>query len=185
MKKTLCIALAAALLLAFAACGAPAARDTLTGAPEEIIAQLKESPGAELGMTLDSEVTAENAQNALGLTEAQFTEYVESAYEAMAAINAIAQSNVLVKCKDIKNAAEVKRLIADGFNSQKWICVFPEKCAVVESGSYILLTVGAAETVDALVEAFKDLSGGNIGTPNVFYESDGGDIGGGGDLVLF
>ena len=183
MKKILCLAAAAALLLACAACGTPAAKDTLTGTAQEVLAQLKDR--VELGMTLDDEVTAEKAQNVLGLTEAQFGEYVESAYEAMAAIATFAQSTVIVKCRDAAAAAQVKKLIAGGYDSRKWICVFPEQSVVVESGSYVLLAVGLTDTTNALVEAFKDLSGGNMGTPDVFFtfDGEGGDIGGG--LALF
>ena len=187
MKKIFCLAMAVALLLAFAACGgSPLAKDTLTGTPEELLAQLKDK--VELGMTLDDEVTAEKAQNVLGLTEAQFAEYTDSAYEAAAAISTFAQSNVIVKCKDIAAAAEVKKLIAAGFNSQKWVCVMPEQSVVVESGSYILLAVGTAETTNALVEAFKNLSDGNTGAPDVFFTFDPGQDGGiegdGGGLIL-
>ena len=187
MKKILCAVAAAALLLALAACGASGAKDTLTGKAEGVLLQLKEAPGVELGMTMDSEVTAEKAQYVLGLTEAQFEQYVDSAYEAAAAISTFAQSNVVVKCKDIAAAAEVKKLIAAGYDSHKWICVFPEQSVVVESGSYVLLSVGPAGLTDALVEAFRSISGDNIGTPDVFFTfADGGEIEGdeGGGLIL-
>ncbi|MDR2687989.1 MAG: hypothetical protein LBB75_09565, partial [Oscillospiraceae bacterium] len=73
MKKRLGLIAAAVLLLACAACNAaPGGKDTLTGSPEEILAQLKEAITVELPMSFDSEVTAENAQNALGLAEADF-----------------------------------------------------------------------------------------------------------------
>jgi hypothetical protein len=133
-------------------------------------------------MSLDSEVTAETAQHTLGLTEAQFAEHVESACESAAAISAIAQSNVLVKCKSAAAAAEVKKLVAGGFDSHKWVCVMPEQSVVVESGSYVLLAVGEVETTNALVEAFKSLSGGNMGSPDVFFTFDGGE--GGGEMIL-
>ena len=195
MKKLLCIIAATVLALTLAACGTvPGAQDTLTGTPGEIMTQLKET--VDLGMTFDDEVTADKAQYVLGLTEAQFGEFVESAYEAAAAIATFAQSNVVIKCKDANAAIEVKKLIAEGFDSHKWICVFPEQSAVVESGSYVLLAVGTVETTNALVEAFKALSGGNTGSPDVFFTFDGeagGDIDfgggegidlGGGELIL-
>ncbi|MCL2509106.1 MAG: DUF4358 domain-containing protein [Oscillospiraceae bacterium] len=199
MKKFIYLAMAAVMLLALAACSASGAKDTLTGTAEEILLQLKESPGVDLGMTMDDEITADKAEYALGLTAAQFAEYADSAYEVAAAISTFAQSNVLVKCKDVSAAAEVKKLIAAGFNSNKWVCVFPEQSVVVESGSYVLLAVGKADTTNALVEAFRSLSGDNIGSPNVFYTFDdggdgdieggfGGDIEGGldiDDLIVF
>jgi len=187
MKKILCIAAVFALLTAFASCNTtPGGKDTLTGTPEEIMAQLKAT--VNLGMTLDDAVTADKAQYVLGLTEAQFADYVESAWEAAAAIATFAQSNVVVKCGDAAAATQVKKLIAEGFDSHKWICVFPEQSVVVESGSYVLLAVGTVETTNALVEAFKSLSGGNTGSPDVFFtfdgESGGGIEFGGGELIL-
>ena len=185
MKKLLCLAAAAALLLSVAACGANGGKDTLTGSPEELLARLKEAVTVELPMSFDSEVTAESAQSALGLTEAQFAEFVESAYESQAAITTIAQSTVLIKCKSVADASEVKKLIAGGYDSRKWICVFPQQSVVVESGSYVLLAVGKVEATDALVEAFRSISEGNTGSPDVFFTSEGEPEGGDGDLVLF
>jgi len=185
MKKLLSIVAAATLLLAFAACTpASGEKDTLTGTPEELLAQLKEA--VDLGMTFDDEISPDSAvsipQIALGLTDAQFEQYVQSAYEAKAMILTAAQRTAVVKCKDAAAAAQVKKLIAEGFDSHQWICVFPDQSVVVESGSYVLLAVGEAETTNALVEAFKALSGGNTGSPDVFFAFDGesgGEFGGG------
>ena len=186
MKKMLCFAAAIVLFLCCAACGAGAA-DTLEGSPQELLTQLKETAAADFGVGFDSEVTAETAQGTLGLTAVLFEQYVDSAYESAAAISSIAQSNVLVKCKDATAAAEVKRLIAGTFDSTKWICVFPEQCVVVESGSYVLLAVGTKENTDALVVALKTLSENNTGTPDVFYSHDtgAGDLIGGDAPILF
>ena len=181
MKKAFCIAAAAVLLLAFTACSpASGGKDTLTGTPEDVLAQLKEA--VDLGMTFDDEITPESAasnpQSALGLTDAQFAELVESAYEAKAMMMTAAQRTAVVKCKDAAAAAQVKKLIAEGFDSNQWICVFPEQSVVVESGSYVLLAVGTVETTNALVEAFKAISDGNTGSPDVFFTFDGGEGGG-------
>jgi len=142
-------------------------------------------------MTFDDEITPDSAisnpQGALGLTDAQFAQYAESAYEAKAMINTAAQRTAAVKCKDAAAASQVKKLIAEGFDSNQWICVFPEQSVVVESGSYVLLAVGTVETTNALVEAFKAISDGNTGSPDVFFTFDGeagGEIGfGGGELI--
>jgi hypothetical protein len=113
---------------------------------------------------------------------------VESACESAAAISAIAQCNVLVKCKDIAAAAEVKKLVVAGFNSGKWVCVMPEQSVVVESGSYVLLAVGTVEATNALVEAFQSISDGNTGSSIVFFTFGGGEGGGiefgGGEPIL-
>ena len=67
------------------------AKDTLTDTPAEILGQLKESVNP--GMSEDREVTPALAEYVLGLTEAQFGEYVESAYEAAAMISTFAGRN--------------------------------------------------------------------------------------------
>jgi len=187
MKNILSLATAVVLFLCCAACSA-GAKDTLEGSPQELLAQLKETAAADFGVGFDSEVTAETALGTLGLTAEQFEEYVDSAYESAAAISSIAQSNVLVKCKDAAAAAEVKKLIAGNYDSAKWICVFPEQCVVVESGSYVLLAVGTKENTGALVDALKTLSKDNTGSPDAFYSHDtsaGDIIGGGEDPILF
>jgi len=187
MKKALCLAAAIMLLLGCAACGT-GAKDTLEGTPQELLAQLKETAAADFGMAFDSEVTAETAPGTLGLTADEFEKFVDSASESAAAISSIAQSNVLVKCKDAAAAAEVKKLIAEGYDSGKWICVFPEQSVVVESGSYVLLAVGTTENTNALIEALKTVSDDNTGSPDVFYAHDtsAGDIIGGDDApILF
>ena len=189
MKKILCLTAAIVLLLSCVACSADV-KDTLEGTPQELLAQLKETAAADFGVGFDSAVTAETAQGTLGLTADEFEKHVDSAYESAAAISAVAQSNVLVKCKDAAAAANVKKLTAKGYDSGKWICVYPEQSVVVESGSYVLLAVGTKESTDALVAALKALSKDNMGTPDVFsiYEPDpeaGDIIGGGEDPILF
>ena len=189
MKKFFCLVAATVLLLSFAACNpVPDAKDTLTGTPEEILALLKET--VDIGMTFDDEITPESMvstpQIALGLTDEQFAQFVESAYEAKAMITTMAQRTAVVKCKDAAAAVQVKELVAEGFDSNQWICVFPDQSVVVESGSYVMLAVGTVETTNALAEAFKTLSGGNTGSPDVFFTFDGEGGGGfgGGELIL-
>jgi hypothetical protein len=80
----------------------------------------------------------------------------------------------------------VKRLIAAGFDSGKWICVRPERSAVLESGNYVLLAVGGAESVEALLESFRALAGGTAGEANIFFQEDAlePESGAGGDAFI-
>ena len=171
MKKMLCIVAAAALLLALTACGtASKTKDTLTGTPAEVLARVREASRADLAMTIDSEVVAKNAQRVLGLTGAQFTEYVDCAYAALSALTTTAQCNAVVKCKDAAAAVQVKKLIANGYDCDQWTATVPEQCIAVESGSYVMLAVGTAEATEAFARALENISGGNIGEPDVFFQ---------------
>jgi len=164
MKKILCIAAAAALLLTFAACKtAPA--DTSHATPEELLAQIREASHADLAASIGNEITAGNAPRALGLSEEQFEKFVLSAFVETPVLARAPQSNAVIMCKSGADAAQVKKLIADGFSSDQWASV-PEQSIVVESGSYVLLAVGSAEATDAFVQAFSLVCNGGIGSPS-------------------
>ncbi|MDR1194479.1 MAG: hypothetical protein LBK98_10015 [Peptococcaceae bacterium] len=177
----LALALAGALVLV--GCGgsgqaAPAKTDTLSGELPDILTAILD--GAEeimgeagrLGMTFNEEVTAEGSQGMLGLTAEQFELYVDKAYASNAAIISIAHEVALIKCKDFDAAAEVKALAAGGFDPLKWVCVVPERCFVMDSGSYVLLAATALPIADALGQSFEALADGNAGETNVFYTSE-------------
>jgi len=171
MKKIFCIAMAAMLLLGFAACKAAPGKgkgDTLTGTPEEVLIQVRESSHAILATSAGNEITGGSAMRVLGLTEEQFGELAESAYAEMPVIGTVAQRIAIVKCVDIAAAEQVKKLIAEGFDADQW-APGPGQCVVVESGSYVLLAVGTADATDALVRAFGILCEDNAGTPEVFF----------------
>ena len=137
--------------------------------------------------TFEDPVTADNCENMLGLTPEQFNQYVTDAYSSSAAIITQAFQVALVKCKDSKAATEVKNLIAGGFNSQKWVCVIPEQCFVVEAGSFVLLGAVYDNVAGALQNSFNEQFEGRAGNVNKFYER-GSDVpaegGLGGGLIL-
>ena len=169
MKKVFSIIAAASLLLGLAACGGEGAKDTLTGTPAEVLAQVREASRADLPVTAGSEITAETAQQALGLAGAHFIEYVESAYMMAPLVTTTAHASAMIKCGDHTGALQVKQLIASGFDTGKWSGSVPEQCAVVESGSYVMLAAGTAEATDAFVRAFGSICDGNAGDPDVFF----------------
>ena len=188
------------LLCLLAGCGnAGAAGPTsnLEGLPLDILNQILEDAGKSLPderpmpMAFVAEVTAETSQNQIGLSDADFLQYVDSASVATAAIATFAHEIALIQAKDSAAAAEIKKRIAGdgGYNAQKWICVFPEQSSVIESGPYVLLAVSRADVVEAVITAFTDAAG-SVGTTDTFFTSAGMDeaaappVGGGMGLAI-
>jgi hypothetical protein len=114
-------------------------------------------------------VDGTTASAMLGVAAEQFGSYATDASVATAAIGTFPHAVAIIKCKDAAAAGEVKKLVAGGFDPEKWICVFPEQCFVVESGEYILLAATKNVSADALIAGFTELSGGSVGSVNVFY----------------
>ena len=143
--------------------------------PAEILSRLVEdisSMGVEMPMSLPpTEVTADLSQNTIGLSEGDFNKLVSSASYNMAAIGTFAHQIIVIKAKDAGAATEVKKLVsgANGYDSKKWICVFPEKTIAVESGNYVLIVASYKAVVEAGVEAFKEITG-SIGSVNTIWE---------------
>ncbi len=143
----------------------------LTGDTKDILAAI--SKGANIDFeTFDEQVSAETSQSYIGLTPEQLAEYAEDAYVSIAALNVSAHLTALVKCKDAAAAAEVKSLIADNFDSHRWVCVQPEQCLVVEAGNYVFLVASYNETATALKDAFLALAGDAAGEADVFFEAE-------------
>jgi hypothetical protein len=169
--------------------GAPAQTDSLSGGTAAILADVVAGADTSLPGTFEDAVTADSAQGLLGLTAEEFGQYVTEATVSTAAINAQAFEAALIQCTDFAAAADVKNLIAAGFDSGKWICVFPEQSLTSTSGSFVLLAVGGKAETEALAASFKTLADGNATAPDVFYEKpadsgDGGEAGAGGGLIL-
>jgi len=147
------------------------AQDGLFGGTMDILAALNRSANIDF-MTFDEQISAETCQSYLGLTPEQLGEYAEDAYVSVAAMNVSAHLTALVKCKDAASAAEVKSLVAKGFDSGRWVCVRPDLCLVVDAGNYVLLIASYAEPASVLRDAFLVLAGDAAGEPDVFYEAE-------------
>ena len=177
MRKVFCLALVLVLAFAFSGCkpGETPPVDTLSGGAEHVLKGVLSGANNLLGqenalrMSFESQITDVDSENSLGLTADEFSLYAEEAYVSTAAIMTHAHQIAIVKCKDASSAAEVKKLIASGFNTEKWICVFPEQCFVVESGSYVLMAATYTDSAEAIKESFSTLANGNVGSMNVFY----------------
>ena len=150
----------------------------LSGSALDVLTKLDEDlkqKGIEMPMTLPpTEVVSEMSQNDIGLTSADFDRLVTSAASSLAAIGTFAHQIAIIQANDASAATQIKSLISgsDGYDAQKWICVWPDKVIVVESGAYVLLAAANADVVDAAIEAFRT-EAGTIGTVVTFFEHDG------------
>ena len=159
--------------------GSSGTSTNLTGSALDILTKLDEDlkqTGIEMPMTLPPlEVSADMSQNDIGLSSADFNRLVTSAASSLAAIGTFAHQIVIIEANSAAAATEAKNLISgsSGYDAQKWICVWPDKVIVVESGQYLLLAAANADVVDAAVEAFK-AEAGTIGSVVTFFEHEGG-----------
>ena len=181
MKRVICLILFIAMISSIVACsgGSGSSNTNLTGSALDILSKLDEDlkqTGIEMPMTLPPmEVSPDMSQNDIGLSTADFNRLVTSAASSLAAIGTFAHQIAIIQANDASAATEVKNLISGsgGYDSQKWICVWPEKVIVVESGAYVLLAAARADVVDAAINAFQS-EAGTIGTVKTFFEHDGG-----------
>ena len=159
----------------------------LSGTPEEILNNLIaaiSAMGVDMPMSLPPDaVLPELSQNTIGLSEADFGRLVQSASYNLAGIGTFAHQIIIIQAKDAASATEVKKLVSGdgGYDSKKWICVFPEKTIAVESGVYVLLIASYKNVVDAAVKSFE-AAAGSIGSVVTIWEFAGDELppGGGG-----
>jgi hypothetical protein len=191
------IILSAAMISMIAACGGgfvggAVTQSDLSGSSEDVLEQILsgiEETDVRTPMPLPpTALDGDMSQSQLGLSAADFNNLVESASFSMAAIATFAHQIFVIEAVDAVAALEIKNLISSdsGFDPHKWICVFPEKAIVVESGNYVLLVASTSDVVDAALSVFE-AAAGNIGNVNTFWEfaDDGtGDLGGGELITL-
>lgn len=165
---TLCLAL---LLSACAPAEQPDGEGNteLSGTLEEIMNEIIAAAEYDFPQPFVEDVTADSASSYLGLTAEQFNTYVQECYALNAAITTQAHLMALVKCTDATAAATVKGLIADNFDSGRWICVMPEQSFVVDSGSYVLLASTYNDAAEAIKTGFAAVAGDSAGEVDVFY----------------
>lgn len=171
MKKLVSFLAACALILTpvLASCGEKKTPDTITGSAADVLATIIEKSEYEFGMTMTDTVTADNTSYITGLTAEDFTTYVDEAAISSAMISTQAHLVVLFKAKDAAAAESVKKLVAEKYDSHRWVCVLPDESFVITSGSYVLLVSSYKESADALLKGFTAVAGTNIGEINIFY----------------
>ena len=145
------------------------AGDELGGTAKDVLEQVLTVSDFDFGMVEDYAVTEENTVSMLGLTPEEFAGYVTEAQVSTGALTTSAHLVAVVKCSDAAAASQVKDLIAQGFDSGRWICVFPQESFVVEADEFVLLVASREEGAAALKDAFSLMAGDTVGDVNVFY----------------
>jgi len=173
--------------------GQDSGASTLTDTSDAVLSQIIDDANLALGdanalpAAFTDPITVDTAPGMLGLVPDDFTPNVTDATGATGMLNSQAFQVAVVKCTDANSAVTVSGKIQDGFDSSKWVCVFPEQSLTMVSGQYVLLAVGTTVQTDALAEAFKVAAGGAQG-PYIFYtgvnDSAGSPAGGGGGMAL-
>ena len=138
---------------------------------ESIIAEIR-SANIWMPMSMPSAAAPiDERRNAIGLDESDYAQYVVADAQSMAGITTQAHQIIVYQCIDESAALQVKTLLhsADGYNPQKWICVYPEKVMVVEAASYILLVASYSDVADAALSAFREIIG-STGEAVTFWE---------------
>ena len=150
----------------------------LSGTAVEVISNLVDAlkeAGVEMPMALPpSEVSPELSHNTIGLTEDDFMRLVTSAAHSLAAIGTFAHQIVIIQANNASAASEIKRLVSgsNGYDPQKWICVWPEVAIAVDAGEYVLIVASYERVADAAVAALKDAAG-STGEVITFWEHAG------------
>jgi hypothetical protein len=156
----------------------PAPQSELSGSASDVLeavmarAQLLlAEEGEEMPMSFVGVIEADTA-NSIGLTDAEFNQYVEEGSKSTAALITFAHEIVVLKCKS--GAADtVVYLLSQGYDSGKWICVVPDVSFVSSSGDYVLLAASKTLTVSAVYEAFRQLA---VVVDNEIQFYDGSDV---------
>ena len=153
----------------------------LAGATSDILEQIIHDASAAVeedfplsAIRIDP-ISQGNAPGMLGISSDDFVSFVAEATAGIDDSGGAFQIAVL-KCKDAGETETVATMIQNGFDSSKWVVVFPEQSLTMISGEYILLAVGTVAQTDAIASAFKDAAGGTASDPVIFYK---GEIGGG------
>ncbi|MEG2001475.1 MAG: hypothetical protein RR107_00110, partial [Clostridia bacterium] len=94
-----------------------------------------------------------------GLTDDEFTKYVEEGYVSEAMIGSQAHSMILLKLKNKADSKTVAEIMDSKINRRKWICVQAEKSYTNTSDEYVLFIMSDMETCDSVGKAFETLAG--------------------------
>jgi len=152
----------------------------LTGSASDVLGALVAellAAGVDMPMAFPGpppEVSAELSHNTIGLTEDDFLRLVTSASYSQAAIGTFAHQISMIQANDAGAASEVKKLVSgdNGFDPQKWICVWPERVSAVDAGQYVLIVASHISVVEAAIDTFRNTAG-STGDVVTFWEFTG------------
>lgn len=171
MKKFLAILVAAAMLLALAACTGGNSDNETTApeakGPETALALLEEvwktygedEKFAAAGGDGSEENSRSDAPGNFGITDAETldtmlgfpqdsVDLIDNAASLMHMMN---QNTFTCGAYRVKNSSDIDALAAklkDNILARRWMCGFPEKLVIVAVGDYVLSYFGNGETVD-------------------------------------
>jgi len=111
--------------------------------------------GVEVPMTFETEINDDNALYYLGLSD---TSVYSEAISSEAMVNVIPHSVCLVKVADGQDVEEIKSIIEEHANPNKWICAFADTVIVDNVGDVIILIMANEPTANAVHNNFMGLA---------------------------
>ncbi|MCL2045079.1 MAG: hypothetical protein FWG88_01675 [Oscillospiraceae bacterium] len=139
---------------------------------------IDEIKAAEVWMPMSMPISSaplSERHNAIGLSDADYEQYVITDAHSMAGITTQAHQIIVFQCVDAAAATQVKTLVSSsgGYDPEKWICVYPEKVVAIEAGVYVLLVASYVDVAELAVEIFCELLS-DAGDAVVFWEHAAG-----------
>lgn len=110
--------------------------------------------GVDTPAVFESEITADNVAYFLGLED---TTMYSEALSSDAMISAIPHSVCLVRIAEGQDVDEIKSLIEENANPNKWICVFAERVIVDNIDNVVVLIMDGEKTANELHKNFLTL----------------------------
>lgn len=138
------------------------AGDTIEGDPLELLTTLVSDAKIEI-MSDTADLAAENVEWLLGLSTDDYNANVEKGAISMAMMTAQAHMVALLKCNDADAAQTIKEKLQTQFDIRRWVCVIPEMCYAIDSGSYVLFVASRVTYGESLLEGFTALAKDNVG----------------------
>lgn len=120
-------------------------------------AETKEWLNSDMISRLKFDKKVEGSNYYLGSHEYAYKFDYSEGYMLKPMINVSAFEVLVIRTADAKTAKEAATELEQNFDMMLWLCVTPEKLSVTTSGNIVFLVVGAAKTVDALIEAFNNV----------------------------
>ncbi len=186
MKKLTAILLAAVVLVLFAACGGGNNEDTgassytdATAVLNAVWAAYADEPddnkfpiggGDSANLTMDAPgkfdiAATEELDVTLALPASQ-TANIEDAASMMHMMNANNFTGAAYLLKEGTDVAAFAKDFQDGLNGRHWMCGFPEKFVVIQTGNFVVTAFGNGQ----IIELFKTKATGALENATVVLE---------------
>jgi hypothetical protein len=105
----------------------------------------------------------------MGMSAEQFENYAVGVVHQQAAINTIPFELILIETENAENAESVAEIVAENYDTEKWICVFPRTVATMRIGEFVLVVAAEKVQSEAIAEAFSEVMG-EPAEVNMFHE---------------